>query len=236
MYKYRAKQYSKKLCFKCLEEKENIKTYIINNKGYEDGSLDGLDTKIQLCAECDNGLDVSNNKEILELAELLPIQGQELFYNTCNKGWSWWNYKPSQWIEQAMHENINLDCTHSYELIDSGIIVKHCWFEDHENCEGCKSFKKREKGDNVARLTRSEPIWISRRKFDIGDIVKIKNDYWIFSKGYRGGKQGRLHSNTEYKITDYREIKYRNGRTYYEYYIDRTSCWVQQNDIYKVGE
>lgn len=91
--------YSDKICFKCLNESDNINTYNLDNRGY--GSIfDSFKSTLQLCDECNcENLAVWFNEEplldedyfitymhedkICDFVESLPIQGKELFNNRC---------------------------------------------------------------------------------------------------------------------------------------------------------
>ncbi|MEG2289539.1 MAG: hypothetical protein RSC24_06190 [Clostridium sp.] len=114
MSKIKPINYTEKLCFKCLEEKDNIHKYEINYRGY--GSVfDGEDTFLQLCDCCnDNRLNEWFNEqpkmedyyEEYEFEELihdfireLPIQGRELFDNQCVKGWGSHQMQSQDWLD-----------------------------------------------------------------------------------------------------------------------------------------
>lgn len=87
------------LCFKCLQNKEHINKYELSYRGYG-SSFDNVNTKLQLCDECnDSRLEewFGENPEIddyfeeykyedniFDFVNELPIQGRELFYNSCS--------------------------------------------------------------------------------------------------------------------------------------------------------
>lgn len=105
-------EYNEHICFKCLQEKENIHTYRIWGRGY--GSIfDNDNTTLQLCDDCNQEeLETYFNEEpeiedeycenykheddIVNFVKTLPIQGQELFNNTCASD-NW--LKPQDWID-----------------------------------------------------------------------------------------------------------------------------------------
>lgn len=105
-------EYNEHICFKCLQNKENIHTYRINYRGY--GSMfDNDNTKLQLCDSCnqeelkeyfneepeiEDGYceNYLHEEDILNFVNTLPIQGQELFKNTCSSD----SYlEPQDWID-----------------------------------------------------------------------------------------------------------------------------------------
>ncbi|MGL4573064.1 MAG: hypothetical protein ACRCVJ_18635 [Clostridium sp.] len=114
MGKIKAIKCNDKLCFKCLQEKENINLYTLHERGY--GSIyDGTSSKVQLCDECNNiNLNEWFNEQpeyikhcyeykyennIEELIKTLPIQGQEMFYNQCDNGMFSEDISSQDWID-----------------------------------------------------------------------------------------------------------------------------------------
>ena len=113
--KVMAVNYTNKLCFKCLKESENVKTYHIFNRGFG-SDFDSSDTKLQLCEHCDDDKlemyfdeqptinnyweEYKYEEKINNFVSTLPIQGKELFNNTCMS--SNYNIDPQDWIDMQL--------------------------------------------------------------------------------------------------------------------------------------
>lgn len=97
---------NKKVCMKCLKEKESVKHYHLYERGYG-SDFDGLSSIIQVCDECkpesleewlnenpsfpfgDNITeDYQYEDEIQDFMVKLPLEGRELFWNHYAKGFS----------------------------------------------------------------------------------------------------------------------------------------------------
>ena len=108
-------EYSKKICFKCLKEKDNIHTYTLGYRGYGSG-FDSFNTILQLCDDCNHEeLDIWFNEQpeiiddyceeykyednIYEFVKSLPIQGRELFDNQCASGACSYPMESQDWID-----------------------------------------------------------------------------------------------------------------------------------------
>lgn len=107
-------EYSKSLCFKCLSESTEIRQYNLLERGYG-SDFDGTSSILQLCPKC-NDLKLKecfNEKPIqneyweeykLEdyihsFIKTLPVQGRELFENSCTKGWTTDIIDAQDWID-----------------------------------------------------------------------------------------------------------------------------------------
>lgn len=109
--------YEKNLCFKCLEKSDNIQSHNLCSRGY--GSLfDCVSTCLQVCEKCsipemnlwfDEKPNIKDGylenyvyeEKIKQFIKTLPIQGKELFYNSCARGtyYSGIVIDPSDWIQ-----------------------------------------------------------------------------------------------------------------------------------------
>lgn len=114
------------ICMKCLK-KNASHTYKIHGRGY--GSyFDDMDSKFQCCDECDkpeynkwfNEKEVmveyietyQHEEKILELIKSLPLESQELFWNTfnfCN-----WAMDAQDWIDFKLDELPHKKCKEYY--------------------------------------------------------------------------------------------------------------------------
>lgn len=91
----------KGMCFKCLSKNKSVDTFSIYGRGYG-SSFDNENTKLQLCKDCQpQGISDWFNEEvdlldeycedykyednIFEFIKTLPLEGQELFNNTCSQ-------------------------------------------------------------------------------------------------------------------------------------------------------
>lgn len=90
----------KGLCFKCLSKDNPVDIFSLSYRGYGSG-FDGENTKLQLCKNC-QPKDISDwfneqpniidgycedykyEDNIFEFIKTLPLEGQELFENTCS--------------------------------------------------------------------------------------------------------------------------------------------------------
>lgn len=108
---------TKHLCWKCLQEHDNIHKFVFGDLGYG-SSFDCFGSQIQLCDKCFkesnskiwNFKEVDNEKEygghyryedeIWEYIRNLPIQSQELFHNECGFGCdSGYTMEAQDWID-----------------------------------------------------------------------------------------------------------------------------------------
>lgn len=114
------------LCWHCLKENNKTKTIHIGALGYG-SSFDNLSTQIQLCPDClsktnenwwklkvcgnhdkygqydQNGEWYEFEEEILSYVRSLPIQGQELFFNTYSYGaCADYNMDSQDWIDMQL--------------------------------------------------------------------------------------------------------------------------------------
>lgn len=117
--KIKAIPYTEHLCFNCLKEFDNINTYTIGYRGYG-SSFDSTNTKLQLCDECAKRVqdiwfneqpimeddDCYENykyeKDISDFIKLLPIQGRELFENTCASDACSYPMEAQDWIDYEL--------------------------------------------------------------------------------------------------------------------------------------
>lgn len=99
MEKVKAITNYKGLCFKCLSKEKPIDTFSIYGRGYG-SSFDNENTKLQLCKDCQpKGIEIWFNENptmndysenykyednIFQFVKTLPLEGQELFENTCS--------------------------------------------------------------------------------------------------------------------------------------------------------
>ncbi|MPM35907.1 hypothetical protein SDC9_82501 [bioreactor metagenome] len=107
-------------CMKCLAQNKDIKTIEICQLGYGSG-FDGFSTKVHLCKDCYKaskpdiwGLQViaddyceeyEHEAEIFQYIKTLPLQSQELFYNTYPTGWNAdHQMEPQDWIDYQLDE------------------------------------------------------------------------------------------------------------------------------------
>lgn len=112
--KIKAIAYNDKICFKCLNEKDNIHKYSIGYRGYGSG-FDNFNSIIQLCDDCNCGdmekwcnetpevndycEDYKYEGNIFEFINTLPIQGRELFINQCSDGACAYHTESQDWID-----------------------------------------------------------------------------------------------------------------------------------------
>ncbi|WP_338659712.1 hypothetical protein QJR30_07530 [Paraclostridium sordellii] len=114
-------KYKENLCFKCLQEKEDINTYGLKGRGYG-SKYQNAYTKLQLCDECVGSIkkheelkkwfyekpkmedicteDYKYECEIAEYIKTIPIQGQELFENQIEKGS--FTVDSQEWIDKEL--------------------------------------------------------------------------------------------------------------------------------------
>lgn len=125
----------KNICMKCLKNK-STHTYSIYGRGYG-SSFDSSDTKFQCCAECndekykiwfdeepimDEYCEIYKYEDkIYELIGSLPIEAQELFFNTFNS--DAYHLEPQDWIDfkldELPHERCKEYCLFSPKDIES---------------------------------------------------------------------------------------------------------------------
>ncbi|CEQ26783.1 hypothetical protein [Paraclostridium sordellii] len=113
-------KYKENLCFKCLQEKEDINTYGLKGRGYG-SKYQNAYTKLQLCDECVGSIkkheelkkwfyekpkmedicteDYKYEDEIAEYIKTIPIQGQEIFYNQLSNSWI---EDSQEWIDKEL--------------------------------------------------------------------------------------------------------------------------------------
>ena len=113
-------KYKENLCFKCLQEKEDINTYGLKGRGYG-SKYQNAYTKLQLCDECVGSIkkheelkkwfyekpkmedicteDYKYEGEIAEYIKTIPIQGQEIFYNQLSNSWI---EDSQEWIDKEL--------------------------------------------------------------------------------------------------------------------------------------
>lgn len=113
------------LCMKCLEKKATVVHKMIN-RGY--GScFDSLESKLQLCDDCDddkyykwfNQADTMEDfwenykyeDEIKRLIDALPLESQELFWNTFDERHDW-DMEQQDWIDNKLGELSKERCEH----------------------------------------------------------------------------------------------------------------------------
>lgn len=112
--KIRAIEYSESLCFKCLKEKVDVRKHILPERGYG-SDFDGTSSILQVCPECDDKkLEECFNEKPTEIEyweeykledyihnfiRTLPVQGRELFLNSCAKGWTADTIDSQDWID-----------------------------------------------------------------------------------------------------------------------------------------
>ena len=151
-------KYKENLCFKCLQEKEDINTYGLKRRGY--GSLyDSHNTMLQLCNECVGSIkkheelkkwfyekpkmedicteDYKYEGEIAEYIKTIPIQGQELFENQIEKGS--FTVDSQEWIDKELGLisddlgiEINEDITEVACACEDDIVYEEIDLEDED--------------------------------------------------------------------------------------------------------
>lgn len=100
-------------CMKCLGEFEKLNRYSIYGRGYG-SSFDNVSTTLQVCNDCDlpelqdwfdEQLEMDDYCEnytyedkIKEFVDSLPLEGNELFYNTFHSS-SGWSMDAQDWID-----------------------------------------------------------------------------------------------------------------------------------------
>lgn len=109
------------ICMKCLNKKATH-TYVLPMRGYG-SSFDGTSTKLQLCDDCHSDDYVSwfneigeyedddcycetykHEDDIFDLIETLPLESQELFFNTFETGWNTYKMDAQDWIDYELNE------------------------------------------------------------------------------------------------------------------------------------
>ena len=105
------------ICFKCLQEKP-IKTYHLYRSDYG-SSFDNNYTHLQICNNCSPDkieswfneepeiidgycANYELEKDILEFVNLLPLEGQELFWNRCAYGACAYIMDSQDWIDKKL--------------------------------------------------------------------------------------------------------------------------------------
>lgn len=117
-------EYKENLCFKCLQEKDDIQTYELSGRGYG-SEYQNEHTKLQLCEECigsikkheelkkwfyekpeydDDGCgeNYKYENEIADYIKTLPIQGQEIFENQILVGAPGYLIDSQDWIDRKL--------------------------------------------------------------------------------------------------------------------------------------
>lgn len=155
------------VCMKCLRQKANHQ-YNISNRGYG-SSFDMGNTHLQLCKgchkeeyeqwfnECDTGYDENGEwvgetyeyeENILELIHSLPLESQELFYNTFMDNGD--NMESQDWIDYQLGE-LQHDRCKDYRLYSTDEIKAY-----HDRFPTCDKVFKKVYGDG------SSCCWCSR--------------------------------------------------------------------------
>ena len=119
-----------KLCMNCLKE-EYTKKYYIKSRGFN-SIFDGYKTHLQVCSKCDkeefkiwfneqpstyDGYceEYEYEDKILEFIHNLPLQSQELFFNTFNSNEQYF-IDAQDWIDYQLDELSHEKCN-EYGLI-----------------------------------------------------------------------------------------------------------------------
>jgi hypothetical protein len=105
------------ICFKCLNKKDSVHTYHLHERGYG-STFDGTYSILQLCDDCKpKDLELWLNEQpkydeyceeyeyedyIHEFVNALPVQGRELFDNTCANGWTSYHIEPQDYIDMQL--------------------------------------------------------------------------------------------------------------------------------------
>lgn len=115
--KIQAVTYRENLCFKCLKEGTQIKKYNLHRSEFG-SKFDNYYTHLQLCNNClPEGIDEWFNEipetdgycaiykyedKIIEFANSLPLQGQELFWNGVAYGACAYTMDSQDWIDDKL--------------------------------------------------------------------------------------------------------------------------------------
>lgn len=113
-------EHTEDLCFSCLHKKEDIKTYILEKRGYG-SAYDNFSSKLQLCPKCRKNIDTDiekwfneqpvinkyyeeykNENDITNYILSLPIQGRELFENQISVGALDYIPDSQYWIDREL--------------------------------------------------------------------------------------------------------------------------------------
>lgn len=142
MRKIKAIPYSRKICFKCLKESENIHEVEFGSLGYY-SHFNNYSTILQLCEDCfasapesvkepDVLYDDENEErdvykgedEIISYFDHLPPEGQQFVRNECANNTARIKMEPQDWLDYYINKDLPYDKAHKYykyalEEIDS---------------------------------------------------------------------------------------------------------------------